>query len=119
MGVGSEEDCLGSVNSTRPSFRTRRFPLRGKQNFLARGVTDSAAVNPAQVCLVAIFLGWYSSEVWRREKRAVSIFRAEVEVCLSETLLSTYESVRRQNPEEHHRPHRRENLKFHMMYVGL
>jgi hypothetical protein len=30
-------------------------------------------------------------------------------VCFSETLASTEESTRRQNPEEHHQPHRREN----------
>jgi hypothetical protein len=35
-------------------------------------------------------------------------------VCFSETLLSTYESTRRHNPEEQHRhPHRRENLRSH------
>jgi hypothetical protein len=32
-------------------------------------------------------------------------------VCLSETLASTGEATRRQNPEEHHHPHRRENLR--------
>jgi endo-1,4-beta-D-glucanase Y len=32
-------------------------------------------------------------------------------VCFSETLASTYQSRQRQNPEEHHHPHRRENLK--------
>jgi hypothetical protein len=31
--------------------------------------------------------------------------------CFFETLVSTDESTRRQNPEEHHDPHRRENLK--------
>jgi hypothetical protein len=35
-------------------------------------------------------------------------------VGFSETLASTDESTRRQNPEEqHHHPHRRENLKSH------
>jgi hypothetical protein len=34
-------------------------------------------------------------------------------VCISETLGSTYESTRPQNPE-HHYPHRRENLKPHV-----
>jgi hypothetical protein len=29
----------------------------------------------------------------------------------AEALASTYESTRLQNPEEHHHPHRRENLK--------
>jgi hypothetical protein len=32
-------------------------------------------------------------------------------VCFSEKLESNNESTRRQNPEEHHHPHRRENLK--------
>jgi hypothetical protein len=32
-------------------------------------------------------------------------------VCPSETLLSTYESTRRHNPEQYHTLHRRENLK--------
>jgi hypothetical protein len=35
-------------------------------------------------------------------------------VCFSETLASTNESTRRQDPEDHHHhPHRRENLKSH------
>jgi hypothetical protein len=39
-------------------------------------------------------------------------------VCSSETLLPTYESIRRQNPEEqNHHPHRRKNIKSHI--VGL
>jgi hypothetical protein len=33
-------------------------------------------------------------------------------VCFSETLASTDESTRRQNPEDHH-PHRHENLRSH------
>jgi hypothetical protein len=33
--------------------------------------------------------------------------------CFSEMLASTGESTRRQNSEEHHHPHRRENLKSH------
>jgi hypothetical protein len=42
------------------------------------------------------------------EKHTVSIFWAEE----SETLVHTFESTRRHNPEEQHRhPHRRENLK--------
>jgi secreted PhoX family phosphatase len=32
-------------------------------------------------------------------------------VCFSETLVSTYESTRHHNPEEHQHLHRRENLK--------
>jgi hypothetical protein len=35
--------------------------------------------------------------------------------CFSETVASTDESTRRQNPEEHHHPHRRENLKYHIL----
>jgi hypothetical protein len=35
-------------------------------------------------------------------------------VCFSETFESIDESTRRQTPEEHHRPHRHENLKLHM-----
>jgi hypothetical protein len=34
-----------------------------------------------------------------------------METYFSETLASTYESTRRQNPQEQHHPHRRENLK--------
>jgi hypothetical protein len=33
------------------------------------------------------------------------------------TLASTDESARRQNPEEQHQPHRRENLKLHIYLV--
>jgi hypothetical protein len=40
-------------------------------------------------------------------------------VCFSETLATTDESTRRQNPEEHHHPHRRENLKSHMLQTSL
>jgi hypothetical protein len=42
-------------------------------------------------------------------------------VCFSETLASTDESTRRQNPEEyhHHQPHRRENLKSHILNLGV
>jgi hypothetical protein len=41
-------------------------------------------------------------------------------VCFSETLLSTDESTRRQNPEEQHRhPHCRENLKSHTVFLCL
>jgi hypothetical protein len=36
-------------------------------------------------------------------------------VCFSETLASTDESIRRQNPEEHHHPHRRENFKYRII----
>jgi hypothetical protein len=37
-------------------------------------------------------------------------------VCFSETLASTEESTRRRNPEEqNHHPHRRENLKSHLV----
>jgi hypothetical protein len=41
------------------------------------------------------------------------MFRAEVAVhrSFSETLVSTYESARRHNPEEYHHLHRREDLK--------
>jgi hypothetical protein len=35
-------------------------------------------------------------------------------VFFSETLASTYESIRRQNPEEHHHLHRRENPEYHV-----
>jgi hypothetical protein len=36
-------------------------------------------------------------------------------IFFSETLASTDEPARRPNPEEHHhRPHRREDLKFHI-----
>jgi hypothetical protein len=34
-------------------------------------------------------------------------------VCFSETLVFTYESTRRHNPEQHYHLHRRQNLKFH------
>jgi hypothetical protein len=37
----------------------------------------------------------------------------------SETLASTDESTRRQNPDEHHHPHRRENLKSHKFLLLL
>jgi hypothetical protein len=36
-------------------------------------------------------------------------------LCFSETLSPTDESTRRQNPEEQHNPHRRENLKSHIL----
>jgi hypothetical protein len=39
-------------------------------------------------------------------------------VCLSETLASAYKSTRLQDPEEHHHPHRRENLKSHIKEVA-
>jgi hypothetical protein len=38
-------------------------------------------------------------------------------VCFPETLASTYESTRRRNPEEHHHPRSRENLKSHKLYI--
>jgi hypothetical protein len=34
--------------------------------------------------------------------------------CFSETSVSTYQSTRRHNPEQHRHPHRRENLKSHI-----
>jgi hypothetical protein len=40
-------------------------------------------------------------------------------VCFSETLVSTDESTRRQNPEDHHHPQRRENLKSHIVVPYL
>jgi hypothetical protein len=51
------------------------------------------------------------------EEHSVSIFRAEAlePVCFSETMASTGEATRRQNPEEHHHPHRRENLKSYIV----
>jgi hypothetical protein len=39
-------------------------------------------------------------------------------VCFSETLTSADEATRRQNPEEHHDPHRRENLKSHIKVIN-
>jgi hypothetical protein len=33
--------------------------------------------------------------------------------CFSETLATTDKYARRQNPDDHHHPHRRENLKSH------
>jgi hypothetical protein len=39
-------------------------------------------------------------------------------VCFSETLVSTYESTRRQNSEKRHHPHRLENLKSHINSVA-
>jgi hypothetical protein len=51
-------------------------------------------------------------------EKYISIFRAEVKmetVCFSKTLASTDESTRRQNPKEHHHPHRRENLKSYIV----
>jgi hypothetical protein len=40
--------------------------------------------------------------------------------CFSETLASTDESTRRQNPEKrHHHPHRRQNFKSHEFIVDL
>jgi hypothetical protein len=40
-------------------------------------------------------------------------------LCLSETLVFTYECTRCHNPEQHRHPHRRENLKSHTEYDGL
>jgi hypothetical protein len=41
-------------------------------------------------------------------------------VCFSETLVSSYESTRRQNPEQQHRhPHRHENLKSHNILLSF
>jgi hypothetical protein len=37
-------------------------------------------------------------------------------VCFSETLVSTYESIRRHNTEQHRHLHSRENLKSHDGY---
>jgi hypothetical protein len=36
-------------------------------------------------------------------------------VCFSETLVSTYKSTRRHNPEQHRHLHHRENLKSHKL----
>jgi hypothetical protein len=37
-------------------------------------------------------------------------------VCFFETLASTYDSTRPQNPEERHHPHRREKLKIYNIF---
>jgi hypothetical protein len=46
----------------------------------------------------------------------ISMFSYKMEaVCASETLVPTYESTRRYNPEDQHQYlHRRENLKSHL-----
>jgi hypothetical protein len=44
-----------------------------------------------------------------RCQRFVETYTLHLQGCLSETMTST----RRQNPEEHHHPHRRENLTSH------
>jgi hypothetical protein len=49
-----------------------------------------------------------------RNSIATSALKMET-VFFSETLESTYECIRRQNLEEHHHPHRRENLKSHIL----
>jgi hypothetical protein len=46
---------------------------------------------------------------------ATSTLKMET-VCFSEMLAFTNESTRRQNPEKHHHPHCRENLKPHKIY---
>jgi hypothetical protein len=38
-------------------------------------------------------------------------------LCFSETLVSTYESTRRHNPEEQNHLNRRENLKSHKLVL--
>jgi hypothetical protein len=47
-------------------------------------------------------------------QRALTLAMKMETVCFSETLVSIDESTQRQNPEEHHHPHRRDNLKSHI-----
>jgi hypothetical protein len=61
---------------------------------------------------------WVVGKTQTFRGKIVSIFRVEMEtVCLSETLVSTYESTWRHSPEEHRHPHSHKNLKYHTKFL--
>jgi hypothetical protein len=62
-------------------------------------------------CFLRMYLAFYNIYIFRRHPS--SALKMET-VCSSETLVSTFKSTRRNNPEDqHHHLHRSENLKSH------